>query len=141
MMDDRTAWHWRRNPCARLLLPLIALGIGYTAIARADDEIDRVLAESGKVRYAQYCTPCHGAGGAPGTANVDLRTYVARHGGKFPAADWLAIIADTRPGSVHADVWERIRREQTGGTDASIVARGIVGQIARYVNSIQSKAP
>ena len=127
---------------ARIFLPLIAWGLAFAAPAWADDEIDRVLAENGKLRYTQYCTPCHGEGGAPGKAAVDLRTYVARHGGKFPAADWLAIIADTRPGSVHTEVWERIRRDQqTGGIDASVVARGVVGQIARYVNSIQSKAP
>jgi len=117
---------------------LIALGVGFSLPAWAD-EIDRVLAEGGKVRYAQYCTPCHGEGGAPGKAAIDLRTYVARHGGKFPAADWLAIIADTRPGSVHADVWQRIRNDQPGVTDASAAARSTVGQIARYVNSIQSK--
>ena len=140
-MDARTAWRSRNNSRARFLLPLIASSVGLAALAWADDEIDRVLAESGKVRYAQYCTPCHGEGGAPGKAAVDLRTYVARHGGKFPAADWLAIVADSRPSSVHADVWDRIRRDQSGSLDAPVAARGTVGQIARYVNSIQSKAP
>jgi hypothetical protein len=142
-MEGRNTWRLRGNPRAPILLSLslIACGVSLAAPAWADDEIEHVLAESGKVRYAQYCTPCHGGGGAPGKAAVDLRTYVARHGGKFPAADWLSIIADTRPGSVHADVWERIRRDQTGSADESVVARGIVGQIARYVNSIQSKAP
>ena len=122
-----------------MLLPLIAWGVGSSLPVWADDEIDRALAEGGKVRYVQYCTPCHGEGGAPGKAAVDLRTYVSRHGDKFPAADWLAILAGARPGSVHADVWERIRRDQSGGADASAVARGTVGQIARYVNSLQSK--
>jgi hypothetical protein len=27
---------------------------------------------------------------------VNLRTYVQRHGGKFPANDWLAVIADIK---------------------------------------------
>src|SRR5690242_11269397 len=129
-MDGRTALRSRSTPRAWPLLPLIAWGVSFTLPARAD-EIDRALAEGGKVRYAQYCTPCHGEGGAPAKASVDLRTYVARHGGKFPAADWLSIIADARPGSVHADVWDRIRKDQPGGADASAVARGTVGQIAR----------
>jgi len=138
-MDGRTAWRSRSKPRAWTLLPLIAWGVGFSLPAWADDEIDRALAEGGKVSYARYCTPCHGEGGAPGKAAVDLRTYVARHGGKFPAADWLAIIADTRPASVHADVWQRIGKDQPGGAAASSLARGTVGQIARYVNSVQSK--
>jgi mono/diheme cytochrome c family protein len=124
------------------IVTLAACGIGLASPVRAEDEIDRVLAENGKARYEQYCTSCHGVGGAPGaTAKTDLRTYVARHGGKFPAADWLAIIADARPGSVHTDVWDRVKREQGSSTSSSadVGARGIVGQIARYVNSIQSK--
>jgi mono/diheme cytochrome c family protein len=133
-MDGRTG---SRSRLSRIFLAMIFVGSALPA--RADDDIDRVLAEAGKARYAQYCTPCHGAGGAPGTAKSDLRTYVARHGGKFPAADWLAIIADTRPGSVHTDVWEKINRDQAGGVDTSVMARSTLGQIARYVNSIQSK--
>lgn len=63
---------------------------------------------------------------------------MARHGGKFPASDWIAVVADTRPGSIHTEVWDDIRKESTG-TNADVAARGIVGQIARYINSIQSK--
>ena len=91
------------------------------------------------MRYEKYCTSCHGQAEAPGKKpKSDLRTYVARHGGKFPAADWLAIIADAHPGNTHASVWERIKRDQ-GGKDPSVAARGIVGQIPRYINSIQSR--
>jgi hypothetical protein len=35
-------------------------------------------------------------------------------------------------------VWERIRKDQ-GTSNAEPAARGIVGQIARYVNSVQAK--
>lgn len=129
----------RNQTRASLVLSIVACGIGLAIPVQADDEIDRVIAASGKVRYEKYCTSCHGQGGAPGSkAKSDLRTYVARHGGKFPAADWLAIIADARPGSTHTPVWERIKRDQ-GGTNADVAARGIVGQIARYINSIQSQ--
>jgi len=124
---------------AWIVLSIVGAGLGVAISAGADDEIDHVLAAGGKVRYEQYCTSCHGPGGAPGTkAKSDLRTYVARHGGKFPAADWLAIIADARPGSPHTKVWERIRKDQLG-TTSDAAARGTVGQIARYVISIQSQ--
>lgn len=123
-----------------IVLTLAVCGIALASSAVADDEIDRVLAEHGKARYEQYWTSCHGPGGAPGAkAKTDLRHYVAAHGGKFPAHDWLAIIADTRPGSVHTEVWERIKASQDGSSTGDVGARAIVGQIARYVNSIQSK--
>jgi mono/diheme cytochrome c family protein len=122
-----------------IILSIAAWGSWRAIPARAGDEIDRVLSEAGKARYEQYCTECHGPGGAPGSqAKVDLRTYVARHGGKFPAADWLAIIADARPASPHARVWEHIRKDQVG-TSGNAAARAVVGEIARYVGSIQSK--
>jgi hypothetical protein len=129
----------RSHTRAWIVLAVAACGISVAIPVRADDEIDRVLVEGGKMKYEQYCTSCHGQGGAPGSsAKIDLRTYVSRHGGKFPAADWLAIIADTRPGSVHTEVWDRVRKDQ-GTTNADVAARGIVGQVARYVNSIQSR--
>jgi hypothetical protein len=136
-----------RRPRASWALVALAIALvtGRGTRARAEDEIDQTLNEAGKVWYNRYCTPCHGAGGAPGKAvysatkqPVDLRTYVQRHGGKFPAADWLAVLADARPGSVHARVWVDIRRGQAGTTAATSAARGIVGQIARYVQSVQT---
>jgi mono/diheme cytochrome c family protein len=127
---------WKRIG-GRIAVAIVACGV-FAAPARAEDDIDRVLQEGGKVRYQQYCTACHGPDGAPGKSKADLRTYVARHGGKFPAADWLAVIADTRPASPHTAVWERIRNDQLN-TSGDVAARGVVGQIARYVMSIQSQ--
>lgn len=117
----------------------VAGALALPAAALAADDLETVLIAGGKVRYEQYCTTCHGAGGAPGpTTKTDLRTYVARHGGKFPVSDWIAIVTDARPGSVHTDVWEKIKRDQ-GTSNADIAARAIVGEIARYVRSVQSK--
>src|SRR5262245_49958742 len=123
----------------------IALVVGVAGRVLAADDIDGALNSAGKVWYDKYCTPCHGAGGAPGSAvasatkkPVDLRGYVKAHGGKFPAADWLAILADSRPQSPHADVWRTIQKDQIGaGQEAA--ARGVVGSIARYIRSIQAK--
>ena len=73
-----------------------------SAPAASEGDIDAGLNEAGRVWYDRYCTPCHGPGGAPGTAvnpqtkkPVDLRTYVADNGGRFPAGAWLAAIRDT----------------------------------------------
>ena len=124
----------------------IALVVGVGGRALAQDQVDDALSSAGKVWYDRYCTPCHGAGGAPGTAvsrttkqPVDLRTYVQRHGGKFPAQDWLAVIAGNRPGSVHTPVWEAIKNAQGGRVQSDAAARGVVGSIARYIISIQTK--
>jgi mono/diheme cytochrome c family protein len=139
-----------RHGLLRTSFPLVALAIalavGMGGRALAADEIEHALSGAGKVWYGKYCTPCHGPGGAPGNAvsratkqPVDLRTYVRSHGGKFPAADWLAVIADTRPASVHSAVWETIQKDQTGAVANEAAARGVVGSIARYIISIQAK--
>ena len=121
----------------------LATGLGGRALA---DPIDDALSNAGKMWYDKYCTPCHGPGGAPGEAvyratkqPVDLRTYVQHHGGKFPAQDWLAVIAGNRPGSVHTPVWEKIKDDQGGRVQSDAAARGVVGSIARYIISIQTK--
>jgi mono/diheme cytochrome c family protein len=129
-------------------VPALALAIAVCPASRllGADDIDEALSGAGKVWYEKYCMPCHGPGGAPGEAvsrateePVDLRTYVARHGGKFPASDWLAVIADARPGSVHAKVWRAISDAQPGAAGKDTAARGVLGSIARYVMSVQTK--
>jgi hypothetical protein len=122
----------------------ITLAAGMRGQALGADQLDEAMTNAGKVWYDRYCTPCHGPGGAPGTAisratkqPVDLRTYVQSHGGKFPAADWLAVIADTRPASLHASVWNAIKKSQGGRVQEEAAARGVVGSIALYIISIQ----
>jgi mono/diheme cytochrome c family protein len=138
----------RRSAVARSGVCALALATvaGMSSRGLAADQIDAALSSAGKVWYEKYCMPCHGPGGAPGEAvyraskePVDLRTYVARHGGKFPAGDWLAVIADARPGGVHAKVWRTIRSAQPGVAGRDAAARGVVAEIARYVMSVQTK--
>jgi hypothetical protein len=138
----------RRASIAALAL-VIVLGVVCASPRRAsarDDALDRARAEAGRVWYEKYCTPCHAAGGAPGDAvyreskkPVDLRRYVARHGGKFPAGDWLMIVTGDVPHAVHTDIWKKIREDQSGTTTSDAVARGIVANIAGYVRSVQAK--
>jgi len=138
-----------RRAGANALALLIALGV-LCALPRpgqaGDDALENARAESGRVWYDKYCTSCHGAGGAPGEAvyreskkPVDLRHYVALHGGKFPAADWLLIVTGDIPNAVHTAVWKKIRDDQPGTSSPDAVARGVVADIAAYVRSIQAK--
>lgn len=118
--------------------------LGESRGVRAGDELDRVQAEAGRVWYDKYCTPCHGPAGAPGTAvfpdtkqPVDLRNYVQRSGGKFPAAQWIAAVTTDNPSRVHTEVWHEIRRAQTSVASADIGGRAVVASIASYIRSIQ----
>jgi mono/diheme cytochrome c family protein len=123
----------------------VALAVLVPRGVRAD-EFENIHAAAGQVWYDQYCRPCHGAAGAPGTAvyadtkaTVDLRTYVARNGGRFPAAQWIAVVATDNPALSHTPVWQRIRRahSQSGPAAADVAGRAVVASIASYVRSIQ----
>lgn len=112
------------------------------------DDFEAVHAEAGRHWYDKYCTPCHGAAGAPGSAvypdtkkPVDLRDYVQRHGGKFPAAQWISVVTTDNPMQVHTKVWQQIRDAQGGTAYAGPAGRAIVASIASYVRSIQSDRP
>jgi mono/diheme cytochrome c family protein len=123
----------------------------------AGDEVQDARVQKGKSSYETYCTPCHGAGGAPGSAKfpgtkkpIDLRTYQQRNGGDFPSWRWWDVTFSPQPGAVHTEVWERIRNDQSepedGETDRSreyvrdILSRGVVVNIEMYVMSIQKKS-
>jgi hypothetical protein len=133
----------------RVMVLVVALGGAWVVPnrARAEDELQKARSEAGRVWYDKYCTPCHGAGGAPGKAvypdskqPVDLRVYVQRHGGKFPAGNWLSVVSGSPTNRIHSEVWGKIRRQhQTSAASGNIEARGIVASIAEYVMSVQTK--
>lgn len=138
-----------RRRCAIGVIVTAAALIGgcvHPRCAKAQDSPSSTPG-SGRVWYEKYCTPCHGVGGAPGSAvfvkskePVDLRTYVQRHGGKFPAADWLMVVFAQPLNNPHTEVWGRIRgEEQGGGTSSDAAARAKVRWIADYIVSIQAK--
>jgi hypothetical protein len=72
---------------------------------------------------------------------VDLRNYVQRHGGKFPAGQWLSVVFGPQPGLTHhTAVWNKIRSQYRGpGPAGDAVARGIVASVADYIMSVQTK--
>jgi len=127
----------------------LAVALGGSIVpmrARAADEVQQARVEMGRIWYQKYCTPCHGPGGAPGSAvyrntkqPADLRDYVQRNGGKFPSGKWLNAVFGPQPGAIHTEVWEKIRSAQTESIEKDAIARGVVANIAEYVMSIQKK--
>ena len=122
----------------------VALIAGLPDGVRAADEFEKIQAEAGRQWYDTYCTPCHGAAGAPGSATfsdskkpVDLRHYVARNGGRFPAERWISVVTTENPTLVHTDVWQRIRKSQGTSISSDAAGRAVVVSIAYYVRSIQ----
>ena len=129
-------------------LVLVVIVVCLTCLrSYAGDELKDGRAQQGKLWYDKYCTPCHGAGGAPGSAvfaatkkPIDLRTYAQRNGGKFPSERWWDLVFSYRPRGVHADVWQRIRNDQkeTVEVERDITAHTVVANIEFYVVSIQN---
>ena len=122
----------------------IALIAGLPEGVRAADDLEKIQAEAGRQWYDKYCTPCHGAAGAPGSATfadgkklVDLRDYVARNGGRFPAERWISVVATENPGQIHTEVWRTIRDSQGTSISSDVAGRAVVVSIAYYVRSIQ----
>ncbi len=71
---------------------------------------------------------------------IDLWGYVQRHGGKFPAGQWLSVVFGPEPHPTGQDkVWQKIRREHGGAYPAMLWPGGIVASIADYIISVQSK--
>jgi mono/diheme cytochrome c family protein len=131
---------------SRLSAAGIAVLFATVPVAAAEPAIDQAQAAAGGVWYEKYCTPCHGSGGGPGSAvysgsneAVDLRRYVARHNGVFPAREWFDVVEQFDHKSPHADVWDKILRAQPNTITQRPAARGVVALIADYIVSIQSK--
>lgn len=126
------------------MIAILVAGVPVAAASTDPGGVDDMQAESGRLWYDKYCTPCHGPGGAPGSAarpdgtTVDLRSYVERHGGRFPAEQWIRVVEDVDLRSPHADVWQKIRRAQLGTLTEKAAARGILLLIAEYVLSVQT---
>ncbi len=127
----------------------VVLIVGCLTLLRsyAEAEVQDGRVQNGKLSYDKYCTPCHGAGGAPGSAvfqatkkPVDLRTYVHRNGGRFPTGKWWDVVFSSQPSGVHGKTWQRVRNDQTAATEVErdIAARGVAANIEFYVMSIQT---
>lgn len=137
---------WALAIRATALVAVLGAGWVVPNHVRAQDEVQKARVEAGRVWYEKYCVPCHGAGGAPGKAvyrankqPVDLRSYVQRHGGTFPAADWIAAVYSDNPAHTHRKVWETLKRAQGVGEHPEFGARGVVAVIADYIISVQTK--
>ena len=83
-MSQRRDSMWKVGVTARVMVLVAVLGSSWALSngARAEDQLQKARADAGRIWYDQYCTPCHGKGGAPGTAvypdskkPIDLRQY------------------------------------------------------------------
>jgi len=136
----------RLGTCLFSLMTVLIAAAVPSRVMSADNQLQQAHAAAGKVWYEKYCTSCHGQAGGPGSAvyrgsdrPVDLRTYVKRNNGIFPAVEWMAIIEHVDLSAPHAAVWEKIRTDQEGTAGQGAVARGIVASIADYIISVQTK--
>ena len=146
VMHERTGKIRMARLACRLSAAAISVLIAGVPAVAAQNEIDQAHVAAGRVWYEKYCTPCHGPDGGPGSAvyrvggkAVDLRRYVARNNGIFPAHEWIAVVEHVDLTSPHAEVWEQIRTAQAGTTAQGAAARGIVALIADYSISVQTK--
>lgn len=130
------------------LVVIVIVGCLTPLRSPAGDEVQDARFLKGKLWYDKYCTSCHGADGAPGSAvfaatkkPVDLRTIAQRNGGRFPSVKWWELVFSSRPSGVHADVWKRVRNDQseTNEVERDIAAHGVAANIEYYVESIQKK--
>ena len=130
------------------LAVMVIIGCLTPLRSYAGDEVRDARIEKGKQWYEKYCTPCHEAGGRPGSAvfattkkPVDLRTIAQRNGGTFPSMRWWDFVFSSQPRGVHAEAWERIRKDQTEAVEVEreTAAHGVVANIEYYVESIQQK--
>ena len=143
----RPAKTWK--PAVRLIVLAVTFESSWIIPdgVRAQDKTEITIAEAGRIGYDKYCTPCHGPGGAPGSAvyrntkqPIDLRTYVQRHGGQFPLGKWLAVVFGSQPRGPHTEVWEKIRSaHHTTSSVSDAEARDLVDDIEDYVILVQRK--
>jgi hypothetical protein len=74
-----------------------------------------------------------------GDKPVDLRRYVERHQGQFPAYEWIAVVEHVDLTSPHADVWEQIRTAQAGTSAQGRRRAESSCWIADHIISVQTK--
>jgi len=145
-MYEILSWARVKHPAHLVVAAGAALLLALAPGAEAEDSLGEAQAAAGRAWYDKYCTQCHGPGGAPGSAvypdtneKVDLRRYVARHGGRFPAGEWIAVVEQTEARAPHAEVWREILEAQPQTMARRPVARGVVVLIAEYIKSVQTK--
>ncbi|MBM4255047.1 MAG: c-type cytochrome [Deltaproteobacteria bacterium] len=120
------------------------LTIVSPALAIAQD------AQPGATLYTQYCASCHGDRGtgngpvAPALAikPTDLRTITTRHSGEFPRERLGRVIAGDEVIAAHGTrvmpIWgERLQDDVLGTVSKPAVARGRIGFIVDYLESLQ----
>ena len=110
--------------------------------------------DAGRVLYRRYCASCHGQEGrgdgpvAPslGQKPTDLTRIAEHHGGDFPFVAICEAIDGTRTVRAHGvsemPIWgEVFQSDPASPLEQQILAGGKVIAIARYLRTLQAKAP
>lgn len=131
-----------RNVGRACIVVLIVLSSAISALAQ-----DPTL---GATMYMQYCASCHGerGNGSGPVAPVlvvkpsDLRTITTRHNGEFPRELLGRVIAGDEVIAAHGSrvmpIWgERLQEDVLGTVDKTAVARGRIGFLVEYLETLQ----
>ena len=110
--------------------------------------------DAGRVLYVRYCASCHGQAGrgdgpvAPslGEKPTDLTRIAEEHGGDYPFLAVCEAIDGTRTVRAHGvsemPIWGELFQSDPGSPlEQQILAGGKVIAIARYLRTLQGKAP
>ena len=110
--------------------------------------------DAGRVLYVRYCASCHGQAGrgdgpvapALGQKPTDLTRITEQHGGVFPFVAVFEAIDGTRTVRAHGvsemPIWgEVFQSDPASPLEQQILASGRVLAIARYLRTLQGKAP
>jgi mono/diheme cytochrome c family protein len=111
--------------------------------------IKQTSAASGKEMFAQYCAPCHGAGGkgdGPAASSMkaapaDLTQLTKSHGGKYPADHVATVLrfgsGPGAHGSKDMPVWGPLFHSLDVYHDTAVQQR--ITNVVEYIGTLQAK--
>ena len=111
--------------------------------------IKQTNAASGKEMFAQYCAPCHGAGGkgdGPAASSMkgaptDLTQLTKSHGGKYPADHVASVLkfgsGPGAHGSKDMPVWGPLFHSLDKYHETAVQQR--INNVVEYIQTLQAK--
>jgi mono/diheme cytochrome c family protein len=129
----------------------VALGVGYADQSKPPVVIgiQKNAPLSGKLMYASYCAPCHGADGrgngpvAPALKHppIDLTALSKNNKGKFPAAHISSVLQYGSEISAHGTpempVWGPLLSKMSPGYPGESMLR--INNLSHFLETIQVK--
>ena len=133
------------------LAATLAAGVSYAdqSASKVTIPVNKTAPTSGKLMYAGYCAPCHGAdargqgpvASALKTPPTDLTALSRSNNGKFPDTHVVTVlqsgVAIPSHGSPEMPVWGPILGKMNQGNSQERMLR--ISNLSRYLESIQAK--